>query len=74
MLLLRVFTEDEVCGCRPSTFLRLFYYSTFLFRAASAFQVNGTQRQQYNFRDTETNKGLMRLLPLERGGRTAVFW
>jgi len=48
MLLLRVSTEDEVCGCRPSTFLRFFYSSTVLFRAASAFQVNGTQRQPYN--------------------------
>ena len=46
MLLLRVSTEDEVCGCRPSTFLRLFYYTIVLFRAASAFLVNGTQRQQ----------------------------
>ena len=42
-----VSTEDEVCGYRPSTFLRLFYFSTVLFRAASAFQVDGTQHQPY---------------------------
>jgi len=56
-----VSTEDEVCGCRPPTSLRLFYYSTVLFRTASAFQVSGTQRQPYNCRDTETNKGLQHL-------------